>query len=487
MKTIDMKTVRHIALLALLAVAAAACGSKSSSPCNVTAQAGCDAGLACEEVVGGQPACFEPVVVTGTVSDLSTAAPLGGSRVVALDQDRAPISNVASSAADGAYTVTVRAARTPAGAPAAAATTLRADAQGYQTFPGGLRTALPVDLSGAVRDAAGHRWVVSGPLTALELLPLGGAAGAWIHGTVARPPSGGGSLVVAEPAPGDTGPGTGRTAIADASGQYAVFNLSEGTAYLVKAYARGASYAPATTAALAAGDNAGPALALAAGTGASFSGGLIFNNGATGPVGVALVVRSTYLENLDRGETPPGLAVQSGANGYAFTGVPDGRYVLQAAYGQEGVVRDISGGGNTAAVELEVLSGALAGALDQFKLKPAVDLTAIDGQAVTGTPVEVASATPVFEWRRTSAYSSASTYRVKVYDALGTEVWSHDLAGGATSTVTYAGSPLAEGMPYQLRILAIAEAIPVPVAFTVLSQSEDLLGVFTYLPPPPPP
>jgi hypothetical protein len=37
-------------------------------------------------------------------------------------------------------------------------------------------------------------------------------------------------------------------------------------------------------------------------------------------------------------------------------------------------------------------------------------------------------------------------------------------------------------MTYQLRILAIAEALPVPAGYTVLSQTEDLLGVFTYAP-----
>ena len=48
------------------------------------------------------------------------------------------------------------------------------------------------------------------------------------------------------------------------------------------------------------------------------------------------------------------------------------------------------------------------------------------------------------------------------------------------------GEALVPGMTYQLRILAIAEALPLPAPFTVLSQTEDLLGVFTYAPPPPP-
>jgi hypothetical protein len=260
-----------------------------------------------------------------------------------------------------------------------------------------------------------------------------------------------------------------------------VFNLDAATAYELRGYARGVNYAVATTGALAAGENVAPALALAAGTGATISGGLIFNNGAVSPVGVALVVESTYLASLDRGETPPGLAVPSGASDYAVSGVPDGSYIVLAAYGIDGAVRDISGGGNTAPVRV-VVQGGVASISPAFKVKPAVSLTGIDGQPVTGTPVAATSATPTFTWAKASAYSSASTYRVKVYDAFGVETWSHDQVAGNTNTATYAGAPLQPGMPYQLRILALAEAMPVPAAPTVLSQTEDLLGVFTWQP-----
>jgi hypothetical protein len=115
-------------------------------------------------------------------------------------------------------------------------------------------------------------------------------------------------------------------------------------------------------------------------------------------------------------------------------------------------------------------------------VKPAVSLTSIDGHPVTPFQQTVASATPEFAWAKTSAYSSASTYRVRVYDAFGVEVWSQDQAAANTNLATYAGAPLLPGMTYQLRILAIAEALPVPAGYTVLSQTEDLLGVFTYAP-----
>jgi hypothetical protein len=400
---------------------------------------------------------------------------------VALDADRAPLSDVAASDAAGSYALRVPAPRDATGRPVQTSLTLRADAQGYQTFPGGLRTALPIDLSTAVHHDAKHQWTVTGALTSLELLPDASGGTAWLRGTVVRPPGGVGALVVAETAPGGAGPGTGHSAIADAGGTYHVFNLAAASAYELRGYARGVNYAAATTGALAAGENVAPALVLAAGTGATISGGLIFNNGAASPVGVALVVESTYVPSLDRGETPPGLAVPSGASDYVVSGVPDGSYIVLAAYGIDGAVRDISGGGNTAPARV-VVQGGVAGISPAFKVKPAVSLTGIDGQPVTVTPVAVTSATPAFTWAKASAYSSASTYRVKVYDAFGVETWSHDQAAGNTNTATYAGAPLQPGMPYQLRILALAEAMPVPSAPTVLSQTEDLLGVFTLAP-----
>ena len=106
---------------------------------------------------------------------------------------------------NGAYELKL--ARVPravaTGKPAQASITLRADAQAYQTFPGGLRTALPIDLSGAT-FAAGA-WVASGPLTALKLTPLTGGGAAFIHGSIAAARSTAGALTVAEPSPGGAG------------------------------------------------------------------------------------------------------------------------------------------------------------------------------------------------------------------------------------------------------------------------------------------
>jgi hypothetical protein len=200
----------RLAALATAALLLAACSSSSPPPqaCDVAAQAGCAAGQACEAVTGGAPACFDPVVVQGTVKELGATTPVAGARVVALAADRAPRSDVAASDAVGGYALRVPAPRDATGRPVQTSLTLRADAQGYQGFPGGLRTALPVDLSTAVHDDAKHQWTVAGALTSLELLADAGGGTAWLRGTVARPPGGVGALVVAETAPGGAGPGT---------------------------------------------------------------------------------------------------------------------------------------------------------------------------------------------------------------------------------------------------------------------------------------
>src|SRR6266702_8135310 len=142
------------ALVALVS----ACGSNDKTKCDPVAQTGGGSGQVCEVVQSGTPACFAPVLVRGTVADLASGALLPDAHVVALDPNRAPLSTVAVTATNGAYELKVPATRDAAGKPVQASLTLRADDQRYQTFPGGVRTALPVDLSGAT--LAGGDYVV---------------------------------------------------------------------------------------------------------------------------------------------------------------------------------------------------------------------------------------------------------------------------------------------------------------------------------------
>jgi Carboxypeptidase regulatory-like domain len=465
---------RRFAPLFLCALAVVGCGSDPKKQCDPVAGTGCASTQVCETVENGAaPACFDPVVVRGKVFDLATQVALPGARLVALDANRAPVSAVVTSAQDGTYQLDVPSQRKADGTPLAAAVTLRADAKAYQSFPGGVRLALPIDVSGATH--AGGAWTVQSSLTEVGLIKLPAGAGtAALHGKVALPSDHGGVLVVAE-----TGtPAKGTTAIADRSGAYAIFNLAPGD-YTVTAYAHSENFAPATVT-LAAGQDAAVDLAIANGTTATVGGGLIFNSGAITPTSVSLVVKSTYSSSLDRGEAPPGLvaAVPTGST-YSFTGVPDGAYVALAAFGIDGDVRDVSGVGNTAAVDVVVQAGAVVGGgtLAQFKLVGAIDLTTIDGVAVddSGKTIALTSANPAFVWVKAPSYSSAATYAVDVFDAFGNDIWNVTTTAVNSNTVTYAGPTLARGMYYQLRIRARDGAA------TQISQTEDLKGVF-YLP-----
>lgn len=473
---------RRALALATLALAAACGGSSSSGPPPTCATAGCPAGQYCESVAGASVACFAPVIVSGAVLDATSATSVAGARVVALDPNRAPTSTVAVTPVAGTYQLKVRSARDASGRPTSSIF-LRADAQGYETFPGGLRPALPVDLSTA--SGVAGSWVVSGPLTLLRLFPLAGGGTASLHGSVAAAPNGRSPLVVAEPAPGDAGPGTGVTGIAGTDGTYAIFNLRAGTSYVVKAYAQGTNWTPATTGALAAGDQAVSQLALAGPATASFGGNIIANNSPNPAFKVTLAVDATYLTTLDRGDSPPGLTVDGsfGNPGYTFTGVPDGTYRVLAAYGLDGDVRDVSGTGNTSSPLVTVTAG-VAGTPPGFKIIPAVDLVSIGGVGVGTDPIVVtSSATPTFHWVRGSVDAQSATYRVLVFDVFGDVAYSADQgAVSGDNAATYAGTALTPGVPYQLRILAIKEPIPVPAAYTQQSQTEDLAGVFTYQP-----
>jgi hypothetical protein len=473
--------IRRLALVAATTLAAACGSSHHNQTCD---QTGCPSGQYCEPIQNSAPGCFAPVLLRGSVSDPSTspATLLNGARVLALDANRAPVSTVATTAnsggSDGQYELKVRATRDASGKPVQAFVTLRADDQGYQTFPSGIRPALPIDLSTAVSN--GTNWVVSGTLTAIQLLKAANAATAtaWAHGALTGGPSGSGVLVVAVP----TGGGAAVTGIADGSGNYVIYNLVPGTTYDVTGYIKGANYTPITTAALVAGDNALSAINVAAGTGATIAGNLIFNNGASTNIQVTLVVDSTYVPSLDRGDSVPGLTVSGAAGTYTFTGVPDGTYRVLAAFGLDGDVRDISSGGNTASPQVTVSAGAVVGTPPGFKIIPAVALATIDGQAVSATPVAVTTATPVFTWTRGSVDALSKTYRVEVFDAYGTTMMTQDQAvGSGTNTATYNGTALTRGMTYQLRISAITDTIPVPTTgYNVDSYTEDLAGVFTY-------
>ena len=439
--------------------------------CDPIAQEGCDTGLVCEEVAGGEPACFAPVVARGDVFDLGDDAPVAGARIVALDLNGTPVSSVAISDAEGRYELALPSPRDADGAPAIPQITLRADAPGYQTFPGGLRQALPVDVSTPTVAEDGS-YVVESTLTRIGLIGLPEETVGSISGTVELPPETVGVLVVAEDANG-----RGTSGIADRDGRYAIFNLADG-AYTVTAYARGSNYEPAEV--TVAGADVAADLALGDAPPSTVSGRVeIVDPGAGVATSVVLVVESTFNEALVRGESPPGLRAPDPGlapdvtGDFAITGVPAGRYVVLAAFENDDLVRDpdtcIAG---TGIVRQAVGADETVEIAESFKVTGALAVVAPGAVA----PEEV-TGTPTLSWNDDA---SEDEYRIVVLDSFGQPAWETTQSGsvGSDPSLAYAGATLVPGMYYQFRVTSVRQNGPTQQC--EISQTEDLEGVFVY-------
>jgi hypothetical protein len=441
--------------------------SDDGDACDPVAQTGCEEGQVCEEVVDGGTACFMPVVLRGTVFDQADEAGIGGATVVALDANRAPASTVAVTDASGDYEIRVARQRDVDGNPQGGDVTLRADAAGYQTFPGGIRQALPIDVSSPVQEDG--VLVVQTPTTDIGLIELPSGAGTnQIYGTVEVPDDSTGVLVVAETG-GESREGF--TAIADRQGLYRIFNLPDGD-FSVIGYAKGVNYG-ARDATVSGAQEVEVDLAVSDESTGTVTGSVqIVNPGAGQGTSYILVVESTFDEALARGETPPGLRapegtdlVQSGS--WVIEGVPAGSYKVLGAFENDRLVRDPDfGQGNTEIVRIDVSAGQSVDA-PSFKITGSLDVISPGAQGA-----EEVTGTPVFSWVDDSG---EDRYHIEVFDTFGTRIWEDPNVPGSSGSdpeVAYAGPPLQAGMYYQFRVTSF-DGNDRPLA-----RTEDLKGVF---------
>lgn len=460
-------------LLAFVSVLAAACGGEDKNEaCDPVAGSGCEDGLVCEAVTGGgEPVCAMPLVLKGRVFDLADDSAISGARVVALDANGSPASSVAVTDMDGNYSLGVPATRNADGTLVATDVTLRVDAAGYQSFPFGVRQALPISTGAAIEGDG--ELVVMSALTDVGLLglpddPIYGPGS--ISGTVSVPESRAGILVVAETSSG-AGSARGYSAIADRDGEYAIYNLPAGT-YDVTAYAIGVVYEH-KSADVAGDEDANVDLAIDDGTatGAVEGSVQIVNAPGGSMTSVILVVESTFQENVARGTAPPGMRIPEGGvapnvtGDYIFEGIPPGSYVVLAAFENDGLVRDPDTSiGGTATQYIEVTAGQTT-TVEGFKITEALAITSPGADG----PEEVQGA-PVLSWVDDS---SEDEYLLEVFDAFGNLVWMFTEPGqsGDDPAVTYAGPALESGMYYQFRVTSIKDMVPI-------SRTEDLKGVF---------
>lgn len=466
-----MHLFRSMTLLSLTlgtSIFAAGCGDdvdenvNKDKGCSVAAQTGCLAGLVCEEIEGKDPACFSPVSFKGQVIDAFDEKPIAGARVVARDANDAAVSPVAITGADGKYTLSVPAKRDGQGKPLAAKLTLRADASAYQTFPLAPRVALPID----VNTATGEPPVVENASTNIALIPLDDVSNLGsISGKVLVDPgldlNPAGALVVAG----------GSTGVVDFKGNFVVFNVAAGTGVGVQAYAAGLQVEGAVVDVAAGKESAGVELHVKSGATAKVTGSVqIVNGNGFSVTSVVLALKDTFVPDAARGEVPKGLRVGNVTGAYEFTGVPDGQYVILAAFENDGLIRDpdISIGGTS------ILDVTIAGG--QSVTKEGFKVTgALSTESPGKDAIEEVMGTPSFVW---GDDSSEDHYEVRVFDAFGAKVWENlaipSVSGAKTVTAAYGGDPLKVGMIYQFRATSVGkDGVPI-------SQTEDLRGVFVY-------
>ena len=453
--------------------------------CNPATQTGCDGSAVCEEVTDGTTGCFDkPIVALGTVFDCAdNTHKIADARVVGLDVNGSPVSAVAITDADGNYELTVPTRRNPDGTPAGDDFTLRTDAATYQTFPSGIRQAIPIDTSNPTEES--NRFVIDSSLTDVCLIKLEPGYGtASIFGSVELPENSRGALVVAE-----ASPTSGFSAIADRNGGYRIFNLPAGD-YSAKAYVQGVNY-DAQSVTLASGQEKEVDFSRNSDATSTLNGKVqIVDPGAGDATSVILVVESTFNEALIRGETPPGLRAPAPGTApnitgdFSIAGIPEGRYVVLAAFENDFLVRDpdtcISG---TDILHQAFGTGDTIDLSDGFKITGSLDIISPGANG----PETITDTTPTFSWKDDS---SEENYRIIVLDSFGNLVGNtiiDGVSGGGTVSVTYdsaewnadpasTANPLIPGNFYQFRVIDTRS--PGGSGPCEISQTEDLKGVF---------
>lgn len=457
---------RIVIVLAALALACA-CSSGNSGTCDLAAP-DCAEGLVCDPVQGGGARCVAPLTISGLVLDAEDDSPIEGALVQAVDANAAAVGNSARSDAEGRFSLVVAATRDSDGLPVAGSYTLRAQAAGYQRFPTAIRPALPLDAASAQGNPE-DGWTLESALTTIKLLPLGGSAGLGsISGTVLAP-NPGGVLVVAETN------GRGYTGYSDAGGAYVIFNLPAGD-YTVSGYRAGLQLQPASVTLDTGQARDGVDLEASDAPLSTVSGHVQIVNAPGGlTTSVVLVVESTFIESVARGEMPPGLRAGDVDTDFTISEVPDGRYVVLAAFENDQLVRDpdVTIGG-TQVVHIEAPDPATGNTIELdegFKITEALDVL---GPGADG-PETINTATPELRFQNDT---SEDGYELYVFDAFGEQLWMTELGPASEPlSVPYAGPALVPGMYYQFKAYSFREKT---AQRTYISTTEDLRGVFVY-------
>lgn len=418
--------------------------------CDVERQLGCSGGTVCETVEGGEPACFEPVILIGELHDASTDAPIADARIIAVDEAGLAVSVAALSRVDGSYRLQVPVTRDASGAPMTRLFKLRVEAQDYLPFP---RAPLDTPTFDA-KAALAPTFEITDERASVGLIRLTDTG---LNGTVS------GSIVSDDPR-GALVIVSGATGMADLDGAFVVFNVKPGN-LKVLAFKQGRNFDVGTTV-LDASGSAKVDLAANEQPTAAVSGTI---TGATTPTSVVLVQEDTFDPVTVRGETPPGLRVDGVTTTFSVSGVPNGKYVVLPAIFNDGVVRDPNDAVGGTPLAKVTVNGSPVALTMPLAVKPALAIVSPGANVI-----DTVAGTPKLLWE---ADAGADSYHVEVFTMLGAPVWettgNFDPGDGKPATVDYTGDPLDHGGLYQFRVTSVSMGQP-------LRRTEDLKGLFAY-------
>lgn len=461
---------------------------QAGDPCSLGAQDDeadpCDEGFACEPVGHTEErVCAAPIELRGFVYDSLTGDAIEGAHVSALDETGAPVADVAVTDVDGQYVLRVSARRDDEGNIAENLRwTLFSTASDYLPFPAGVRPAIPVNAADAMPegDEENPLDVIENATTEIALLRLHDAerGGATISGRIEGELAPG-TLVVAE-----GGPGRAPYAIADASGNYTLFNVL-GQNVTIRGYRAGLELEPVSVS-VSQDHHDAVDLPLVSEDSSELGyvrGSVNIVNAEGGlTTSVVLVPVSVYNENLERGPVPFGLRAPgppeapSVSSAFEIPGVPSGSYMVLSAFENDRLVRDPDASiAGTSIPRIEVAMGQDLGMSESFKITEELAIVGpgFDAPEVIDGPLELV-------W---SDDSSEDRYEVEVFDAMGELVWDDrsipGVSGGDDVRVRYDG-PAEPGMYYQFRVTSFRDT---PQGSFAISRTEDLRGVFVFADP----
>jgi hypothetical protein len=406
------------------------------------------------------------IKIKGEVFSLEDQSEISGAIVFAVNKSDGKVSDMAVTGADGSYEVEVEVEREGRNKPVNGAWDLNASAEQFMSIPSFIRPSIAIKIENFIPEE--NNYTYSDTLTDIGLAPLNESGELFtVSGNVEDDESG--ALVVLEGCSESLCP-YGYTA---KRGNFTIFNVKQGT-YSAAIYKKGLTFENSSVEVSSDMENIFIKKKTGNPTGTVSGSVNIVNPGDGSDTSIVLVPESLFHEELEKGILVPGLrAPESGdpsvSGAYSISGVPEGSYVVLAAFENDYLVRDPDP--NIAGTQIVHFTmpedGSYLRDLDAFKITGALGIIS-PGEG--DMPESVSDLTEVvFE-----DDSSEDQYAIVLFSMYGDTIWEKSIpgqSGESNVSVAYDGPTLENGIYYQWKVTSYRKGGPI-------STSEDLRGIF---------